>query len=97
MKVLVTGGAGFIGSNFVLYLLESHPECRIVNVDKLTYAGNLENLAGLEGDSRHRFVKLDICQREPVEELLLAEKHSGAGRFCPDQCSGYAVPARGEP
>ena len=81
MKVLVTGGAGFIGSNFVLYLLESHPECRIVNVDKLTYAGNLENLAGLEGDSRHRFVKLDICQREPVEKLLLAEHPDAVVNF----------------
>ena len=60
MKILVTGGAGFIGSNFVFYMLESYPGCRIVNVDKLTYAGNMENLASLEGDSRHRFVKLDI-------------------------------------
>jgi len=81
MKIIVTGGAGFIGSNFVLYLLESHPECRIVNVDKLTYAGNLENLEGLEGDSRHRFVKLDICRREPVEELLLAERPDAVVNF----------------
>ena len=81
MKILVTGGAGFIGSNFVLYMLESHPECRIVNLDKLTYAGNLENLASLEGDSRHRFVKLDICQREQVEELLLAERPDAVVNF----------------
>jgi len=81
MKILVTGGAGFIGSNFVLYMLESHPECRIVNLDKLTYAGNLENLASLEGDSRHRFVKLDICEREPVEELLLAERPDAVVNF----------------
>lgn len=81
MKILVTGGAGFIGSNFVLYMLESHPECRIVNLDKLTYAGDLENLASLEGDSRHRFVKLDICEREPVEELLLAERPDAVVNF----------------
>ena len=81
MKILVTGGAGFIGSNFVLYMLESHPECRIVNLDKLTYAGNLENLASLEGDSRHRFVKLDICECEPVEELLLAERPDAVVNF----------------
>lgn len=81
MKILVTGGAGFIGSNFVLYMLESHPECRIVNLDKLTYAGNLENLASLEGDSRHRFVKLDICECESVEELLLAERPDAVVNF----------------
>lgn len=81
MKILVTGGAGFIGSNFVLYMLESYPECRIVNVDKLTYAGNMENLASLEGDSRHRFVKLDICERERIEELLLAERPDAVVNF----------------
>ena len=58
---LVTGGAGFIGSNFVLYMLEKYKDITIVNVDKLTYAGNLENLKSIEGDKRHVFVQADIC------------------------------------
>jgi len=57
MKLLVTGGAGFIGSNFVRWMFERHPDYRIVNLDKLTYAGNLENLSGFEQDSRHKFVQ----------------------------------------
>ena len=67
---LVTGGAGFIGSNFVLYMLKKYPEIRIVNLDKLTYAGNLENLKSIEGDQRHIFVQGDICDRELVSGLF---------------------------
>jgi dTDP-glucose 4,6-dehydratase len=67
--ILVTGGAGFIGSNFVLDWLAGGGE-PVVNLDKLTYAGNLENLAGLEGDPRHVFVRGDIGDRELVAELL---------------------------
>ncbi len=67
---LVTGGAGFIGSNFVLYMLKKYPEIRIVNLDKLTYAGNLENLKSIEGDERHIFVQGDICDRELVSGLF---------------------------
>jgi dTDP-glucose 4,6-dehydratase len=70
MKLLVTGGAGFIGSNFVRYMLEKYPECRILNLDKLTYAGNLENLSGLENDSRHEFIQGDICDTDVVGTLL---------------------------
>jgi dTDP-glucose 4,6-dehydratase len=70
MKLLVTGGAGFIGSNFVRYMLEKHPDCRIVNLDKLTYAGNLENLSGLEKDTRHEFVQGDICDQDTVGAIL---------------------------
>ena len=55
-KYLVTGGAGFIGSNFVMYMLKKHEDIQIVNLDKLTYAGNLENLKSIEGDERHIFV-----------------------------------------
>ena len=68
--VLVTGGAGFIGSNFIHHLLKVRPECRVVNYDALTYAGNLENLAGLEGDSRYAFVKGDICEGDKVLQTL---------------------------
>jgi dTDP-glucose 4,6-dehydratase len=60
MKVLVTGGAGFIGSNFVRYMLSEHPQYEVVNADVLTYAGNLDNLKDIEGSSRYRFVQADI-------------------------------------
>lgn len=67
---LVTGGAGFIGSNFVLYLLEKYQDVKVVNVDKLTYAGNLSNLASVMGDSRHVFCQEDICDREAMKRLF---------------------------
>lgn len=67
---LVTGGAGFIGSNFVLYMLKKYKDIRIINLDKLTYAGNLENLKSIEGDSRHIFVQGDICDAELVSSLF---------------------------
>ena len=70
MRILVTGGAGFIGSNFIHYLLAKEVDCHVVNLDKLTYAGNLENLAGLERDPRYRFVKGSICDSQLVDELL---------------------------
>ncbi|MDD5464315.1 MAG: dTDP-glucose 4,6-dehydratase [Candidatus Moranbacteria bacterium] len=69
MRLLVTGGAGFIGSNFVHYILKTYPDYEVVNLDALTYAGNLENLKELEGNSRHRFVKGDICDADLVDKL----------------------------
>ena len=69
MTILVTGGAGFIGSNFVLDWLKGSDES-VVTLDALTYAGNLENLAALQGDARHTFVKGDICDRALVDQLL---------------------------
>ncbi|HAV11801.1 MAG TPA: dTDP-glucose 4,6-dehydratase [Candidatus Moranbacteria bacterium] len=69
MKILVTGGAGFIGSNFVHHILNKYPDYEIVNLDALTYAGNLENLKSLEGNLRHKFVKGDICDAKLVDEL----------------------------
>lgn len=68
--VLVTGGAGFIGSNFVRYLLQAEPDVRVVNLDALTYAGSLENLKDLPGVDRYTFVQGDICDRELVPQLL---------------------------
>ena len=72
MTVLVTGGAGFIGSNFVLEWFKDPSTCDepLVNVDILTYAGNLENLSSLRGDARHRFVQGDICDRALIDRLL---------------------------
>ena len=69
-SILVTGGAGFIGSNLVLYLLANHPQYRIVNLDKLTYAGNRENLMEVEDNDRYHFVQGDICNRELVAYLF---------------------------
>ncbi|GMW00295.1 MAG: dTDP-glucose 4,6-dehydratase [Candidatus Hydrogenedentota bacterium] len=68
-RVVVTGGAGFIGSNFVRYMLATYPEVHIVNVDKLTYAGNLENLKGID-ESRHTFVKADIADPEAMDRAM---------------------------
>jgi dTDP-glucose 4,6-dehydratase len=70
MNLLVTGGAGFIGSNFIHYVLDSHPTYRVVNLDKLTYAGNLENLKDVEGNPRHTFVQGDICDADLVRSLF---------------------------
>ena len=74
MKVLVTGGAGFIGSNFVRNQLEVHDDIEIINFDSLTYAGNLENLAGLEKDKRYTFVKGDISNADDVEQAVSGAK-----------------------
>ncbi|MBI4611423.1 MAG: dTDP-glucose 4,6-dehydratase [Candidatus Rokubacteria bacterium] len=69
MKVLVTGGAGFIGSNFVRHLLTKYPGYSVINLDKLTYAGNLENLRDVERDPRYRFVHGDICDAGLVRDV----------------------------
>ena len=68
--VLVTGGAGFIGSNFVRMVLQEHRDIRVVNLDKLTYAGNLENLADCRNHPNHIFVKGDICDAPMVSEIV---------------------------
>jgi len=70
MNILVTGGCGFIGSNFVRYMLEEHPEHSVINLDKLTYAGNLENLADIADNSRYTFIKADICDRSAVDAVV---------------------------
>ena len=84
MTIIVTGGAGFIGSNFVFHMLDTYPDYRIVCIDKLTYAGNLSTLASLLEESapdydaakaaRFRFCKVDICDRAAVEKVFEEEK-----------------------
>src|SRR5215211_9398064 len=73
MRYLVTGGAGFIGSNYVRHLLATDPEARVTNFDKLTYAGNRASVADLEGDPRHRFVQGDICDPDQVAEVMAGQ------------------------
>lgn len=68
--ILVTGGAGFIGSNFVKLMLEKHPGYKIINIDVLTYAGNLENLKDIDGNPNYEFIKVDIRDREMIEEIF---------------------------
>ena len=81
MTLIVTGGAGFIGSNFVFYELEQHPEDRIVCLDKLTYAGNLSTLKDVMDRPNFRFVKADICDREAVYALFEEEKPDAVVNF----------------
>jgi dTDP-glucose 4,6-dehydratase len=77
MNVLVTGGSGFIGSNLVRLLLAERPSWRVVNLDKLTYAGNPENLADLAEHPRYRFVRADICNGELIADLFRTERIDG--------------------
>lgn len=70
MNIIVTGGAGFIGSNFVFHMLKKYPDYRVICLDKLTYAGNLSTLAPVMDNPNFRFVKADICNREAVDVAL---------------------------
>ena len=70
MKLLITGGTGFIGSNFIHYWLKNHPDDKIINLDKLTYAGNLDNLKDVENHPKYQFAQGDICDEDLVNELM---------------------------
>ena len=74
MTVIVTGGAGFIGSNFIFYMMEHHPDDRIICLDKLTYAGNIHTLEPVMKNDHFRFIKLDICDRAGVYQIFEEEK-----------------------
>ncbi len=74
MKIVVTGGAGFIGSNFIFYMMKRYPEYEMICVDKLTYAGNLETLQAVKHHPKFRFYKIDICHREAIERLFEEER-----------------------
>jgi len=79
--LLITGGAGFIGSNFIPYYLETNPDVHVLNLDKLTYAGDLSNLKELENNDRYTFVQGDICDRALVEKLFEAHNFIGVIHF----------------
>jgi dTDP-glucose 4,6-dehydratase len=81
MRILVAGGAGFIGSNFIRYLLGAHADWSVVNVDKLTYAGNLANLEDVAGDPRYRFHRADICDAAEVARIFAEEKPGAVVNF----------------
>jgi dTDP-glucose 4,6-dehydratase len=74
MTIIVTGGAGFIGSNFIFHMLKANPDYRIVCVDKLTYAGSLSTLASVMDNPNFRFCKIDICDRPTIYKLFEEEK-----------------------
>jgi dTDP-glucose 4,6-dehydratase len=73
LRLLITGGAGFIGSNFIRYFLAAHPQSSVVNLDKLTYAGNLENLSELDSASNYRFVRGDVANPDLVDQVLVEQ------------------------
>ena len=93
--ILVTGGAGFIGSNFVLDWLAQSGE-PVVNLDKLTYAGNTLNLAALDGDARHRFIRADICDRAAVEPLFTEHRPRAVVHFAAESHVDRSIHAPAE-
>ena len=95
MTIIVTGGAGFIGSNFVLDWLKTSDE-PVVNLDKLTYAGNLQNLASLQGDPRHTFVQGDICDRTLVDSLYATHAPRALVHFAADSHVDRSIHGPGE-
>lgn len=95
MSILVTGGAGFIGSNFVLDWLSESDE-PVINLDKLTYAGNLENLKSLQGDARHTFVQGDICDRALIDRLLAEHKPRAIVHFAAESHVDRSIHGPGE-
>ena len=96
MRILVTGGAGFIGSNFIRYMLARYPRYFIINYDKLTYAGNLENLRDVELSPNYKFVKGDICDRERVDEVIKRAKITQIVNFAAESHVDRSILGPGE-
>jgi len=95
-NILVTGGCGFIGSNFVRLALQQLADCRLVNLDKLTYAGNPRNLADIDNDPRYRFVKGDICDGELVNRLFAEEQIDTVVHFAAESHVDRSITGPGE-
>ncbi len=81
MTILITGGAGFIGSNFIVYFLKQHPLVKIINIDKLTYAGELSNLNEVKNNDNYKFIEGDICDRSLIERLFKKYNFTGVIHF----------------
>lgn len=94
--ILVTGGAGFIGSNFVPYFLEKHADYKLINLDLITYAGELKNLQEVEKNSRYEFVKGDICDRELVESIFAKNHIDGVIHFAAESHVDNSISGPGE-
>jgi dTDP-glucose 4,6-dehydratase len=95
--IFVTGGAGFIGSNFILdWLAAAGPGEPVLNLDRLTYAGNLENLASVERDPRYRFAKLDVCERDAVLALMRELKPRAVVHFAAESHVDRSILGPGE-
>ena len=75
-NIIITGGAGFIGSHVVRLFVNKYPEYKIINLDKLTYAGNLANLKDIENRDNYTFIKADICDREAIEKIFGDKEHN---------------------
>ena len=94
--ILVTGGAGFIGSNFVPCFLEKHTDYKLINLDLITYAGELKNLQEIEMNPRYEFVKGDICDRELVESLFAKNHIAGVIHFAAESHVDNSISSPGE-
>ena len=81
MNILITGGAGFIGANFIPYFLKTNTACNVVNLDVLSYAGDISNVSEIEGNPRYNFIQGDICDRELVEKLFQQYNIKGVIHF----------------
>lgn len=92
MRLMVTGGAGFIGSNFIHYLLKNYDDLDVVNYDKLTYAGNLNNLKDVENDSRYTYVKGDICDAKQVQNVVKNKKITQIINFAAESHVDKSIP-----
>lgn len=91
MNILVTGGAGFIGANFILHLINKYPAYKIVNLDALTYAGNVAHLKSIENHPSYTFVKGDICDRQLVEQLFASYQFDGVFHFAAESHVDHSI------